>query len=123
MWEHSRDYRPLAGVIDRPATGSFVVMGHGFHDPGPEEGHRSSPMTPAEIEATGADYVALGHVHVRQDVSAGSVVAWYCGSPEGVTTTGTYNLVTLGESTLVEHIEVVVPGAGCGHIGTEVSLT
>ena len=48
-----------------------------------EEGEieRSSPITPAEIERSRYDYVALGHVHVLSDVSQGATRAFYCGTP------------------------------------------
>lgn len=42
----------------------------------------SSLITAADIAATGADYVALGHHHVLTDVSAGGVPAFYCSSTE-----------------------------------------
>ncbi len=43
--------------------------------------NRSSPITPAEIEASGYDYIALGHIHVFGDVSQGGTRAFYCGTP------------------------------------------
>ena len=42
---------------------------------------RSSPITPAEIEASAYDYIALGHVHVFRDLSQGTTRAFYCGTP------------------------------------------
>ena len=45
------------------------------------DGFRSSPITPAEIEASAYDYVALGHIHVFGDVSQGATRAAYCGTP------------------------------------------
>ncbi len=78
--EHTPDYRPLSGVPD-PEEGLWnIALAHGFFM---EEGEfeRSSPITPAEIERSGYDYVALGHVHVYIDVSQGSTRAFYCGTP------------------------------------------
>src|SRR6202021_3963522 len=42
---------------------------------------RSPPITPADIERSHYDYVALGHVHVLSDVSQGATRAFYCGTP------------------------------------------
>jgi DNA repair exonuclease SbcCD nuclease subunit len=86
MDEHSQRYRPLHGVVDRPEHDAwYVVLGHGLHigdDPIDGAG-RSSLITAADIAATAADYVALGHHHVLTDVSAGGVPAFYCGAPSG----------------------------------------
>ena len=49
--------------------------------PRKSDGFRSSPITPAEIEASAYDYVALGHIHVFGDVSQGATRAAYCGTP------------------------------------------
>ncbi len=86
MDEHSARYRPLHGVIERPALDAwFMVLGHGLHvgdDPFMGQG-RSSLITAEDIAATGADYVALGHHHVMGDVSTGGVTAFYSGAPTG----------------------------------------
>ena len=55
-------------------------MAHGFFTE-EADGIRSSPITPAEIEASAYDYVALGHIHVFGDVSQGATRAAYCGTP------------------------------------------
>ena len=47
----------------------------------------------AEIAATGADYVALGHWNSPAKVGNGVVAAYYSGSPEFA---GTFNVVRLG---------------------------
>ena len=69
--EHTPDYRPLSGVPERQEGLWNIALAHGFFM---EEGEieRSSPITPAEIERSRYDYVALGHVHVLGDVSQGS---------------------------------------------------
>ena len=78
--EHTPDYRPLSGVPERAEGLWNIALAHGFFM---EEGEieRSSPITPAEIERSRYDYVALGHVHVLSDVSQGSTRAFYCGTP------------------------------------------
>jgi exonuclease SbcD len=80
MVEHTPDYRPLMGVPE-PLPGRWnIALAHGFFM---EDGDvmRSSPITAEEIEATGYHYVALGHVHVWNDVSQGPTRAFYCGTP------------------------------------------
>ncbi len=80
MVEHSPDYRPLSGVPE-PEPGKWnIAMAHGFFMEDGDLG-RSSPITAREIEATGYDYIALGHVHVFSDVSQGATRALYCGTP------------------------------------------
>lgn len=78
--EHTPDYRPMSGVPERAEGLWNIALAHGFFM---EEGEieRSSPITPAEIERSGYDYVALGHVHVLSDVSQGATRAFYCGTP------------------------------------------
>ena len=41
-------------------------------------------VTPAQIAASGLDYVALGHWHSAQSARAGGVTWAYCGAPEPV---------------------------------------
>lgn len=78
--EHTPEYRPLAGV-PKPRPGRWnIAMAHGFFTED-SDGFRSSPITPAEIEASAYDYIALGHIHVFGDVSQGPTRAAYCGTP------------------------------------------
>ncbi|WP_419920992.1 metallophosphoesterase family protein [Candidatus Poriferisodalis sp.] len=120
MDSHDSDYRPLAGVPPRPDTGWFIAAGHGHFQRTADDAHRSSPIAAEEIEATGADYVALGHWHVTTDVSVGEVIAWYPGAPMGMPSNGTACLVTFetgvgdsGRSVSVDHVDVTPPGEGC----------
>ena len=78
--EHTPDYRPLAGITP-PADGLWnIALAHGFFM---EEGEfdRSSPINPIDIENSGYDYIALGHIHVFTDCSRGGTRAAYCGTP------------------------------------------
>lgn len=78
--EHTPDYRPLAGIAP-PAEGMWnIALAHGFFM---EEGEfdRSSPINPVDIEHSGYDYIALGHIHVFTDCSRGGTRAAYCGTP------------------------------------------
>lgn len=120
MPSHDVDYRPLAGVPERPDDGWFIAAGHGHFLRTAEDEHRSSPITASEIEATGADYVALGHWHVTTDVSVGEVTAWYPGAPMGIPSNGTACLVTFSRDAdgspagvAVDHVPVAPPAEGC----------
>ena len=79
--EHAPEFEPLAGVPAREGEYWHVVMGHGLVVEDGEQTYRSSPIRPSQIATSGWDYVALGHVHPARDVSAGSVPAFYSGSP------------------------------------------
>ena len=78
--EHSPEYRPLGGIPEPAEERWNIALAHGFFM---EDGEfeRSSPITPIEIERSRYDYVALGHVHVFNDVSQGATRAFYCGTP------------------------------------------
>ena len=74
-----------------------IAMAHGHYEPAPDRsvGRRPSWLIgDAEIAATGADYVALGHWNRAIRVGDGVVPAYYSGSPEYA---GTINVVTMSE--------------------------
>ncbi len=78
--EQTPDYRPLAGIT-APVEGMWnIALAHGFFM---EEGEfdRSSPINPIDIESSGYDYIAMGHIHVFTDCSRGATRAAYCGTP------------------------------------------
>jgi DNA repair exonuclease SbcCD nuclease subunit len=78
--EHSPEYRPLSGIPE-PADGCWnIAMAHGYFTDDLEF-PRSSKITRDEIESSGYDYIALGHVHLYGDVSQGATRALYCGTP------------------------------------------
>jgi DNA repair exonuclease SbcCD nuclease subunit len=77
--EHSPEYRPLSGLPDPIPHAWNIGLAHGFFTE--IETNRSSPITPGEIEASGYDYIALGHIHVSSEVSQGRTRAFYCGTP------------------------------------------
>jgi exonuclease SbcD len=64
--DHTPDYRPLLDIPDRPADGWAVALGHGLIVDALNSGGRGSPIFPADVEAVGWDYVALGHVHMHR---------------------------------------------------------
>lgn len=121
MAVHDRSFRPLADVPPRPeGEGWWVVLGHGHYEP-VDQDHlgRSSPVSPTEIEASGADYLALGHWHVRTDVSTESVVAWYSGAPYGTAASHQVNVVDLHprKGVTVNAVPVPLPPVGCSAPG------
>ena len=75
-----------------------IAMAHGHYEPAPDRSVGPRPswlIGDAEIAATGADYVALGHWNRAIRVGNGSVPAYYSGSPEYA---GTINVVTMSEA-------------------------
>ncbi len=76
-----------------------IAVAHGHYAPMPDRNggpHPSWLVGDAEIAATGADYVALGHWNRAARVGSGMVPAYYSGSPEFA---GTINVVRLSEAT------------------------
>ena len=100
MVEHSPEYSPL-GNIQAPKPGMWNLgMGHGIYV-GKDGGtsYRSSPVEARQIEASGYDYIALGHHHALLNVSTKSTAAYYCGAPVPVSKggQGTFVIVDLEE--------------------------
>lgn len=117
MEEHAPHFEPLDGAPPHPGDRWYVVAGHGHFSPAGFEG-RSSPITPEDIDATGADYVALGHWHVTTDLSTRGVrtPAWYPGAPLFGFGAGTMLLVDLvpDEQPSVRRLDVLGhPAARC----------
>ncbi len=117
MPQHDRNFRPLRDVPGRPQDDAWwLVLGHGHFEDEPDDRlGRSSPLTTEEIAATGADYLALGHWHIRTDVSASGVPAWYSGAPMGPVSSGTMNLVDLHprNGVTVTAVDTAAPPGGC----------
>jgi DNA repair exonuclease SbcCD nuclease subunit len=81
MEEHVPTFQPLANLPSRDDHRWSIAMGHGFFYPERQRPERSSPIFADEIRDSGWDYLALGHHHVRTDVSQGRVAAHYPGAP------------------------------------------
>ena len=82
-----RDYGDMAPLARARArtTRWQIVMAHGHYEAAGEVGaaHRPSWLiSDAEIAATRADYVALGHWNRAVRVGNGAVPAYYSGSPD-----------------------------------------
>ena len=114
-----RDYSdmdPLASVRER-TTSWQIAMAHGHYTPVPDRSTRlraSWLIGDDEIDATRADYIALGHWNRRVKVGNGDVHAWYSGSPDYARS---INVIRLSGAALVdvhrEHLELPVDfGAG-----------
>ena len=86
------DFRPMADVPPRGRARWQVALAHGHLVRGPDDLRRAYLIDPAEIAASGRDYVALGHWDVPFDASSGPVVAAYSGSPSRM---GACAIVTL----------------------------
>jgi DNA repair exonuclease SbcCD nuclease subunit len=91
-----RDYGDMI-PFERPRPRSTrwqIAVAHGHYVPVPDRTIRLRPswlIGDGELEATGADYIALGHWN--RAVKVGNVAAFYSGSPEYA---GTVNVVRLG---------------------------
>jgi DNA repair exonuclease SbcCD nuclease subunit len=114
---HSPRFRPLAGSPEWGARSWHVALAHG-HYVGEGRAARSgwsSPITTAEIGATAADYVALGHWHRAEQVNGDGVQAWYSGSPAGGFGDGSALIVVLSEmaGTVVRKVMPRTPEDGC----------
>ena len=75
-----------------------IAVAHGHYDPMPDRNGGPQPswlIGDAELAATRADYVALGHWNRAVRVGNGAVPAYYSGSPEFA---GTVNVVRMSES-------------------------
>jgi DNA repair exonuclease SbcCD nuclease subunit len=74
-----------------------IATAHGHYVPLPDRSTWPRPswlIGDDELEATAADYVALGHWNAPAKVGGGAVQAYYSGSPEYA---GTFNVVRLSD--------------------------
>jgi len=97
MLDHDRTNRPMAGSPPRKGSLWHIGMAHGLYSDDPDT-ERSSLISPHEIEASGFDYLALGHVHAHRQMRHGATLACYPGvaaSHMGTIAHGCVALVTL----------------------------
>jgi DNA repair exonuclease SbcCD nuclease subunit len=100
------DYVDMAPLLmpSHRAASHQVVMAHGHFVRSNYDLHRSWLLHESDIEATRADYVALGHWEVAGRVGGGAVEAHYSGSPHRA---GTVNVVRLdGTRPVVSRLSV-----------------
>ena len=100
-----RDYGNMAPLGSaRPRTTRWqIAMAHGHYEGAKETGAAHRPswiVSDAEIAATGADYVALGHWNRPVRVGNGAVPAWYSGSPDLAKTVNRVQLAADGTVTV-----------------------
>lgn len=98
IWGNAhRDYNDMEPLQRPRPRRSFwqIAVAHGHYESRP---HRATHLRPSwlisddDIDATQADYVALGHWNRHARVGSGTVEAYYSGSPDHA---GTVNLVRL----------------------------
>jgi DNA repair exonuclease SbcCD nuclease subunit len=104
VWGHAHiDYNTMAPLRSPPPRSArwHVALAHGhYEDDGVVPLRPSWLISNAEIEATRADYLALGHWNRAARVGTGvTVPAFYSGSPD---LAKTVNLVRLGRNGTVE---------------------
>lgn len=98
IWGHAhRDYNDMDPLKTARPRQSFwqIAVAHGHYEPKPNRATNLRPswlISEAEINATEADYVALGHWNRHVRVGGDGVEAYYSGSPDHA---GTVNLVCL----------------------------
>ena len=113
MLEHQPGNKPMAGSPPRTRDLWHIGMAHGLYMDC-EESERSSLITPREIEASGFDYLALGHVHAHRQMCHGNTLACYPGVPAvemGTRDTGCLAVVELTPGTRARAIEYVLGAA------------
>jgi DNA repair exonuclease SbcCD nuclease subunit len=102
IWGHAhRDYAdmsPLRSPRSR-STRWQIATAHGHYEAAPDPHQKHHPswlIDQAEIDATGADYVALGHWNTPVKIADGAVPAYYSGSPELAKTVNVVRLTPAG---------------------------
>ncbi len=103
IWGHAHiDYGNMVPLREpRPKTARWhITLAHGhYEDDGAIPLRPSWLISNAEIEATEADYLALGHWNRAVQVGTGKVPAYYSGSPD---LAKTVNVVRLTHNGAVE---------------------
>lgn len=99
MVEHSPEYSPLGDLKPAQPGAWNLALGHGIYVGKEGFTYRSSPVEARQIQASGYDYIALGHHHALLNVTAGDTAAYYSGAPVPVAkgAQGTFLMVELEE--------------------------
>jgi DNA repair exonuclease SbcCD nuclease subunit len=114
IWGHAHiDYSDMFPLRDpRPRSARWhITLAHGhYEDDGVEPLRPSWLISNAEIEATRADYLALGHWNRATAVGTGTTVpAYYSGSPDLAKTVNVVRLRGNG-TVIVERLDVDLAG-------------
>ncbi|HEY3150572.1 MAG TPA: metallophosphoesterase [Candidatus Binatia bacterium] len=113
IWGHAHlDYTDMSPLANpRPRTTRWqLAAAHGHYVDEVRDPNRligSWLIHREELNATQADYVALGHWNQSTRVGDGEVAAYYSGSPEY---TGTVNVIKLCNNGAVEVIQAPING-------------
>ena len=75
---------PLQDFPTEANTPLHIGMIHGSLAIPGKHAENDMPFTTEEIEATGLDYLGVGHWHSLNDISSEHVTAYYAGSPEAI---------------------------------------
>jgi DNA repair exonuclease SbcCD nuclease subunit len=97
MLDHDRSNKPMAGAPQRVGNYWHIGMAHGLYTD-EADSDRASLITPQEVEASGFDYLALGHVHAHRQMRHGNTLACYpgvCAAHVGTADAGCVALITL----------------------------
>lgn len=111
--EDYNELNPLEGAPRRSA-GRHIVAGHGHFAEERTPAGKPGPgwlFTPEDIDATDADYIALGHWNRKIQVGNGTVPAWYSGSPDYAKTVNVVRLKPSG-GLEISHAPVAGPPEG-----------
>lgn len=104
IWGHAHvDYGNMVPLrTPRPRRARWhIALAHGHYEPeGAIPLRPSWLMNDAEIEATAADYLALGHWNRAEKVGSGNVPAYYSGSPDLAKTVNVVRLTGNGTVTV-----------------------
>ncbi len=97
MVEHAPEFSPLGGLPAPSSERWNLALAHGIYVGKDGFTYRSSPVEARQIEASGYDYVALGHHHALLNVSVKGTSAYYSGSPVPISKSGrgTFLAITL----------------------------
>ena len=97
VYNHEPSFRPLAGLPPRPDGGWYVAIAHGLVVDRSLDMGWSSPINLEELAQADCDYIALGHVHLFEEVTQGGAPAFYSGAT-AETRRPTVALVTMDPS-------------------------
>ncbi len=115
-----RDYTDMTPLGQaRPRTTRWqIAAAHGHYEAAPDMTTLLRPswlISDAEIAATGADYVALGHWNRHARVGNGHVPAYYSGSPDLARSVNLVRLTGAGEVAVARHeLNIESPASGQG---------
>lgn len=109
IWGNAHlDYRNMIPLRDPPKRQHrwHIAMAHGHYDDAIDAAQKYRPswlINDAELAATNADYVALGHWNIAKSVGAQNITAHYSGSPDHAETVNIVELIQPGTVNVSRH--------------------